>query len=480
MSAKTKGVKVEAKVLSPYEEWVASLKEDTGSCRCFFIDKSYDDNPCYRHSMGERMSYNMEDPPSMTRCNVTGNKVWQGECAWLWRNGEYVWVSRAGQVMGGRNGQSHIVNAYCPKGRSVKMMFRDTVKVNGATWDKNAVGGLIVECPKTKKLVSKEEMTEFEGELVSNEYLENLRNELVIRQHDWRPPSFSIPDGSEYCGIELEVECKDSDRGMSYLLSARYLREEIGDISFMKYDGSLGYGYEIVTHPITWETIKSRISPVLDKLSKFGLRSHEPNTCGLHVHLPKKHLSRLDISKMVVLWNSDEDWVAKVSGRGANRYCEMSPKKHRSLGGPLAIRHYASINTSNFDTVEFRSYRGTLNKQTFLGRIGLCFLVRSYVKQCGTNVNWNDFIQWLCSQPFERKRFKESWSLIADVISDHKCPKVITDETREEVGRLLSKKAPEGGVVTMQPRLDPSCNQGPTRRETEAQQPLRGTFLEEL
>ena len=63
---------------------------------------------------------------------------------------------------------------------------------------------------------------------------------------------------------------------------------------YVKSDGSLNDGFELVTHPCTLETHLQQVPwrETLEALRGMGYRSHAPGTCGLHVHVSRKALGK--------------------------------------------------------------------------------------------------------------------------------------------------------------------------------------------
>lgn len=106
-----------------------------------------------------------------------------------------------------------------------------------------------------------------------------------IHDYSYKPDPEFKGEGKRYFGVELEVDYggKDNDNAKEVLDIANYDRENI----YIKSDGSLDDGFEIVTHPMTlnyhinlmpWEE-------VMRKLIRMGYKSHKAGTCGLHIHI---------------------------------------------------------------------------------------------------------------------------------------------------------------------------------------------------
>lgn len=102
----------------------------------------------------------------------------------------------------------------------------------------------------------------------------------------------SLNEGSAvqipYFGFELEMTRERSDIGVNQ--AARYIYERLGSdtVGYMKWDGSVDGGFELVTHPHTLEAYNSRTElwGVLEHLRENGWRSwRSSSSCGLHIHI---------------------------------------------------------------------------------------------------------------------------------------------------------------------------------------------------
>lgn len=429
---KTKAVK---KKPSAKEQWFNDLPEYKPDGLRGRWMKNQGSEIYYRDTMGINDYYDhitcIPTPPEKpVVCHITKRKCDARECQQL-PNGKY--VSHLGKVVTGG-----FVDAYMPDGSRATIMKTDAVVSSGSglAYHRDCLGDKVKVCPKSNELVDVTEMVKFRGEEVSTSWLSSQRKQVVIQRHSYRP--FFHPCNDAYaCGIELEVEASDD---LGYVGGAMLLKDEVPDNQmFLKRDGSLDNGFEMVTHPVSYEWIDLMIKPQLKKLSKIGVRSHQSGRCGLHVHIPRSSLSLMEVSKLVVFWNSNIDQFSVLSGRTPNRYCTADALKMDVLGGERARQHYAAINTENSATVEFRSFRGTLKPETFMGRIGLCFLVRSFIKQASMrDLSWDSFILWLCKHPHERRKFKPSWRMIANMMESH--PNKTKPELIALVERIESKK----------------------------------------
>ena len=106
-----------------------------------------------------------------------------------------------------------------------------------------------------------------------------------------------------------------------------------GKRMYIKHDGSLDEGFEMVTHPMTLE-YHCRDFPwqeLTQKAVSLGYRSHQTSTCGLHIHVSRRSLGCTD--------QQQEDTIAESStslkntGTSWSGSAEGTPTS--SAGGPV-------------------------------------------------------------------------------------------------------------------------------------------------
>lgn len=199
-----------------------------------------------------------------------------------------------------------------------------------------------------------------------------------------------------FFGVELEVDMPSSGYSCSANVDndAGTLRETIplfDDLYYIKHDGSLNCGMEIVSHPMTlkYHLEKAPWEAILKECVSMGYRSNDVSTCGLHIHINSNSLGRTyeDVSdtmyKMVlfteVLWNDFRKFSRRRSMSFCGKYDSYVPnedfKKFKDKVGGKAFRN-AAVNITNRKTVEIRIIKGTLNLVSFRAALQFAFLLR--------------------------------------------------------------------------------------------------------
>ena len=87
----------------------------------------------------------------------------------------------------------------------------------------------------------------------------------------------------EFIVSEVDEGGKDNDNAATLKSIANVHEENI----YIKSDGSLEDGFEIVSHPMTLEYHAEEMNwkELLREAVSMGYRSHQTSTCGLHVHV---------------------------------------------------------------------------------------------------------------------------------------------------------------------------------------------------
>jgi len=225
-------------------------------------------------------------------------------------------------------------------------------------------------------------------------------NDDNIHVHDYKPNPNFLPtyDNTElYLGVELET-----DKYNSYTTAAAKLVELNQSQYYLKEDGSLSYGFEVVTHPATLEYHQKTMP--WDKISEIVTshdgRSHETITCGLHVHFNKDYYGynsdEIDYNTMKLLYLFECHWghLVKFSRRRelelaawAKRYHADCDTLTRRKEGITLIKQYKrygrfyAVNLENDCTIEIRIFKGTLNVVTLLACIELTAFLVNFAKK---------------------------------------------------------------------------------------------------
>jgi hypothetical protein len=235
---------------------------------------------------------------------------------------------------------------------------------------------------------------EYHDEPEDNDYDDDDEDDnSIICSYSYKPSPKYFRTGNEntdslFFGIELEVERKNSN-GIRHSEMAEKI--ENGHWYF-KNDGSLTDGFEIVTHPLTFNYIKqseNQFEESLVELSNNGYNSYNANTCGMHIHITKKCFTTWHLYRFLKFFVENKDFIVAISQRKLDKLkkwanieddneSELIYKAKKKDGNS---ERYVAINLRNNATVEIRIFRGTLNFNSFMKNIEFTHAVFMYTKE---------------------------------------------------------------------------------------------------
>lgn len=207
-----------------------------------------------------------------------------------------------------------------------------------------------------------------------------VKQEPLIHPYSYSPDLiFHGGDRHRHYGAELETVLSDGtskDLHNAAKQTLEVLNQGLGDeeFAYLKADQSLykeGIGsFEIVTHPATMDVQEERWTPFLDDPPE-NLVSHDTDVCGLHIHVERKNLTPACQDRIFRFVNSlaNKKFIEAIARRSSDRYAELKPNERRAADirkGEKNKDRYEAVNFQNDDTLEFRIFKGTLNKDTFL------------------------------------------------------------------------------------------------------------------
>lgn len=190
-----------------------------------------------------------------------------------------------------------------------------------------------------------------------------------------------------YMGVELEVECRGNSRAEKALALHKVINDEqFGKNVFFENDGSLNDGFEIISQPLGMDRHREVWAWLNDKEAVKGLRSHNTSTCGLHVHISREGMSKLQIAKIVAFINDTENeaLVRAVARRYAEGYCKIKNKK---IGNSAwSEDRYEAVNITPRKTIEFRIFKGSLKYESVLSAIQFANAVVDFCGRANTSI----------------------------------------------------------------------------------------------
>lgn len=233
-----------------------------------------------------------------------------------------------------------------------------------------------------------------------------------IHSYSYRPSPYFFGKGQYHLGFELEVESRDNSR----YEGAEIAQSDLGSHAYMKDDGSLSNGFEIVTHPHTLEAYQTDFNwEFIPKLKRNGFRSWNTETCGLHVHVSRTAFGegvspwgRADRDQIILrkqahelrfmkLIYDNQRQVERIAGRSNNHYATFQDKGKlvsKLKFGTQSNGRYSAINTENDTTLEVRVFKGSLRKERVLSALEFVAASVEYTRDLKVTSK-NQALSWL-------------------------------------------------------------------------------------
>lgn len=236
-------------------------------------------------------------------------------------------------------------------------------------------------------------------------YCEDCQDSRVIHDYSYRPdPIFHSTSNNErlYFGIEIEVEA-----GRSLSDASEYAqRLESLDLAYLKSDGSLNCGFEIVTHPMSHDFYKNEVPELYDTLdtlrNSHSVKSWGTSTCGVHVHISRTGFNGgAHMHRFLNLVYSNQDFYEVIAGRSSDRWAKFTDVDHSVYQGRdedgnrtyinsrsftekvVNGRHtdrYSAVNTQNSATLEMRIFKGSTQAHVIKSYIDLAHASVEYTR----------------------------------------------------------------------------------------------------
>lgn len=232
-----------------------------------------------------------------------------------------------------------------------------------------------------------------EGNRIIKGYHSDYRPDIEIHKTCKDTPS------SATFGTEVEAECCGSHDRDSVAKAIDQIVNKYEDLFMFEDDGSLSdQGYETISQPFTMNWFKENkdlFEKMFATMVTMGARSHDTSTCGFHVHFGK-HFFGNELNKCVdrllFLFEKYKPQLEVFSRRKNFNWCHFpsemvdEPVEWSKLDEVKKLNkyrfegHHSAINLENYDTIEIRIFRGTLNFNTYCATLELVNNIMHYVK----------------------------------------------------------------------------------------------------
>lgn len=225
--------------------------------------------------------------------------------------------------------------------------------------------------------------------------------------------------GKRYIGVEIEMD-KGDRNGFMRGCHMDAIVNGYGNMFYFMHDGSLENGVEVTTMPIELDYALNGypFDFIHEQAVKYGMRSHDTKTCGLHLHINKLSIGSknntsfdLVIAKLLLLFDKFYDELCyfgrRLNKKSAHRWADkpnayiekrdtsrdVTDKIERS-----AYNHYKAVNMSPSFTVEIRLWKGTHNPNTIRATIDFTSAMLDMCENCALStiydMDWDTFVAY--------------------------------------------------------------------------------------
>jgi len=227
----------------------------------------------------------------------------------------------------------------------------------------------------------------------------------TIHDYSYRPDLiFHTTDKDErlFFGMEIELECRNGRYD-----PAEYAgRLEEYDLAYLKSDGSLNDGFEIVTHPMTHDFFKNEATEFWDTLAvlrdRYRVVTWGARTTGIHIHISRTGFKGgPHMHRFLNLVYSNQGLYSTIAGRESDRWAKFddvntavpigvdsdgyrSYKTVRKFNDKIMdgrnTDRYSAVNTQNRDTLELRIFKSSTKPERIKGYMDLAHASVEYTR----------------------------------------------------------------------------------------------------
>ncbi|WP_067474230.1 hypothetical protein [Nocardia amamiensis] len=227
--------------------------------------------------------------------------------------------------------------------------------------------------------------------------------------HDsyYKPEPRFHGDGPLFLGLELEVKTP----GSGYRDAVDTAIAHIGDLAYLKEDGSISCGFELVTHPMSYEYALERFPWTL--LRRLRLQGCYTDTgVGIHVHVSRAGFSSpAHAYRWLKFVYRNEHPVTTLARRRDSEWAEFSPQQRSNAqryakGSQAGYGRYQAINVYPEATFELRIFASSLHPQQVQAALAFAAASVEYTRELSAadiarrrGWEWTAFTAWVRSRP---------------------------------------------------------------------------------
>ena len=222
------------------------------------------------------------------------------------------------------------------------------------------------------------EYTTFNGSI-----LECADYSNIIKSYHSTAKNKFVGVGDYFLGVELEMEMNDyGKKNLVYKELHRLLHTNKNFV--LERDGSLNYGFELITQPHTYEKLLKTLK-VVEEIPNVSAKS---SRCGMHVHISKKAFKEeLEQGTLILICMHLQNYFKKFSERKSYDFCRLYLRGatfsdidswNKVFSNRSERRMF--VNLTNDNTIEFRIFQGSTDYKNIVANVQMVIILQKLVR----------------------------------------------------------------------------------------------------
>jgi len=225
----------------------------------------------------------------------------------------------------------------------------------------------------------------------------------IIHDYGYKPTPKFYKDKNEndqlFFGFEIEIEnYKNKYDNKEIAEDISIYKDIIEKYLYCKEDGSLINGFEIVSHPMTFQYFKKHETEIMEKVYELpakGFTGFGNETCGMHVHLTDS-MTNFHRYKMLKFFYENKTFIRFIGQRDYDGHLRNSKFDNTNLikkcKKDFSQSRFECINLTNNKTIEIRIFKSNLSRIRILKNIEFCISSYWFTKNnSAKKLTHNDF-----------------------------------------------------------------------------------------
>jgi hypothetical protein len=227
----------------------------------------------------------------------------------------------------------------------------------------------------------------------------------LIHDYYYKPYPEFHGSGPLFLGVEIEIH---TPYGVGDDVCADIATSHLGELGYLKEDESIGGGFEVVSHPMSYDWALTNFPwTMLPDLRKAGCSTS--SSTGLHVHVSRAGFdSACHVFKWMKFIYRNRGRVTRLARRSSTQWAAFTDEDRRAVkhfAKGVQGERYRAINTGNDDTFELRVFASSLDIGDVQAALALASASIEYTRQLSLpqifagGWDWPEFADWVNSRP---------------------------------------------------------------------------------